>query len=57
MVMPGCPGETGGQFTVSLALDDPFLVVRTLELEEGLTELLDRVEPPHPEEVLLQRPE
>ena len=40
---------------VSVALDDPFVVVGALELEDRLAEVLDGLEPPDPEQVLLER--
>ena len=39
---------------VSVALDDPQLVVLIPELQEGNPELFDGVEVPHPEQVLLE---
>lgn len=39
---------------MSVALDPPVLVVGRLDLQEGLAQVLDRVEPAHPEQVLLQ---
>lgn len=35
--------------------NDPFRVVRILEFPEGKSEFLDRIEPPDPEEVFLDR--
>ena len=35
--------------------NDPFPVVRLLELQEGKTEFLDRFEPPDPDQIFLQR--
>lgn len=45
-----------GWWPVSVALYDPLFIVDALELEQGLAQFLDRVEPADPEQVLFQRP-
>jgi len=35
--------------------NDPFSVVRLLELQEGKAEFLDRIEPPDPEQIFFER--
>ena len=42
---------------MAVALDQLVLLVGPLEREEGLSQILDRVEPADPEQVLLQRPD
>ena len=46
-----------GWGAVTVALDQPVLVVGRLELEQRQAEFLDGLEGPNPEQVLLQRPD
>ena len=47
--------RTWGRASIVILLEHPVLVVRPLELQQGQTEFRDRLEAPHPQEVLLQR--
>ena len=46
-----------GRRSVTEVLEDPLLVVLTLELQQGLPQVFDRLEGPHPQEVLLEGPD
>src|SRR5262245_4195795 len=55
---PCAPGQFGSHLAGSpeaVALDQPLLVVPSLELAEGLDQFRDRRERPDPEQVLLER--
>ena len=47
----------GRRCPVAVPLDQPVFVVGLPEVEQGEAELLDGLEGPHPEEVLLERPD